>query len=68
VLQEWTHGSSSGGWILATSALGTRVNIADIIYVVHVDRLYGITSFMQQSGRGGRSGEVSDSIIIGGSW
>jgi superfamily II DNA helicase RecQ len=64
VLQEWTHGSGSGGWILATGALGTGVNIADIVYVVHVDRPYGITSFMQQSGRGGRSGEVSDSIVI----
>jgi superfamily II DNA helicase RecQ len=64
VLAEWVNGSGSGGWILATGALGTGVNIADIIYVVHIDRPYGLTSFMQQSGRGGRSGEVSDSIVV----
>ena len=32
--------------------------------MVHVDRPYGLTSFVQQSGRGGRNGEVSDSMII----
>ena len=62
VLRQWVSGS--GGWILATGALGTGVNIAGIVYVVHVDRPYGLTSFMQQSGRGGRSGEVSDSIVL----
>lgn len=67
VLREWAQSSGSRGWILATGALGTGVNIADIVYVVHVGRPYGITSFMQQSGRGGRSGEVSDSIVIVGS-
>jgi superfamily II DNA helicase RecQ len=61
-LQEWIQGA--GGWIVATGALGTGINIEGIVYVVHVDRPYGLTSFMQQSGRGGRNGEVSDSIII----
>jgi superfamily II DNA helicase RecQ len=62
VLQEWIHGPR--GWIVATGALGTGINIEGIVYVVHVDRPYGLTSFVQQSGRGGRNGEVSDSIII----
>jgi superfamily II DNA helicase RecQ len=62
ILQEWIQGA--GGWIVATGALGTGINIEGIVYVVHVDRPYGLTSFMQQSGRGGRNGEVSDSIII----
>jgi superfamily II DNA or RNA helicase len=62
VLQEWMQGG--GGWIVATGALGTGVNIEGIVYVVHVDWPYGLTSFAQQSGRGGRNGEVSDSIII----
>lgn len=34
------------------------------MYVVHVGRPYGLTSFVQQSGRGGRNGEVSESVII----
>lgn len=62
VLQAWIQGP--GGWIVATGALGTGINISDIVYVVHIDRPYGLTSFAQQSGRGGRNGEVSDSIII----
>ena len=49
---------------MATGALGTGINIEGIIYVIHVDRPYGLTSFLQQSGRGGRNGEISDSIII----
>jgi superfamily II DNA helicase RecQ len=61
VLEEWKR---MGGWIVATGALGTGINIEGIIYVIHVDRPYGLTSFVQQSGRGGRNGEVSDSIII----
>jgi ATP-dependent DNA helicase RecQ len=49
---------------VATGALGTGINIEGIIYVIHVDWPYGLTSFVQQSGRGGRNGEVSDSIIV----
>lgn len=62
VLQQWMRGS--GGWIVATGALGTGINIEGIRYVIHVGRPYGLTSFVQQSGRGGRNGEVSESVII----
>src|SRR5436853_7925796 len=63
-MREWSSGS--GGWMVATGALGTGINIEGIAYVIHVDRPYGLTSFVQQSGRGGRNGEVSESIIIVG--
>ena len=43
VLEEWKH---IGGWIVATGALGTGINIEGIIYVIYVDRLYGLTSFI----------------------
>ncbi|OAF54167.1 hypothetical protein VC83_09522 [Pseudogymnoascus destructans] len=59
-LQKWAQGS--GGWIVATGALGTGINIPGIIYVVHIDRPYGLTSFAQQSGRGGREGEVKQGV------
>jgi superfamily II DNA helicase RecQ len=62
ILQEWIKGAR--GWIVVTSVLKTGINIKGIVYVVHVNQLYGLTSFIQQSGRGGWSGEVSDSIII----
>lgn len=61
-LQQWINGP--GGWIVATGALGTGINIEGITEVIHVDRPYGLTSFAQQSGRGGRSGEISNSVII----
>jgi superfamily II DNA helicase RecQ len=49
---------------VATGALGTGVNIKGIVYIVHVDQPYRLTGFVQQSGRGRRNGEVSESIII----
>ncbi|RDW84227.1 hypothetical protein BP6252_01817 [Coleophoma cylindrospora] len=57
VLDQWA--TRLGGWIVATGALGTGINIKGILAVVHVDCPYGLTSFMQQSGRGSRDGEVS---------
>jgi superfamily II DNA helicase RecQ len=43
VLQEWIQGP--GGWIAATGALGTGINIERIIYIIYIDRLYRLTSF-----------------------
>ena len=64
ILNQWASGSGSGGWIVATGALGTGIDIQGVTYIVHVDRPYGLTSFMQQSGRGGRGGEESKSFVI----
>jgi superfamily II DNA helicase RecQ len=44
VLEEW---KCVGGWIVATGTLGTGINIEGIIYIVHIDRLYRLTSFIQ---------------------
>ena len=41
-LQAWIR---EGGWIVATRALGMGINIEGIVYVIHMDRLYGLTSF-----------------------
>jgi superfamily II DNA helicase RecQ len=35
VLQEWIKGSK--GWIVATRALRTGINIKEIVYMVHVN-------------------------------
>jgi len=61
LLQEWIR---NWDWIVATGVLGTGINIKDIIFVIHINRLYGLTSFAQQSGRGERGKEISNSIII----
>jgi superfamily II DNA helicase RecQ len=62
LLTEWASGS--GGWMVATGALGTGIDIPGVVYIIHLGRPYGLTSFMQQAGRGGRAGEISDSIVI----
>jgi superfamily II DNA helicase RecQ len=62
LLEQWASGS--GGWIVATGALGTGIDIPGVVYIIHLGRPYGLTSFMQQAGRGGRAGEISDSIVI----
>src|SRR5271165_5099949 len=62
LLEQWASGS--GSWIVATGALGTGIDIARVVYIVHLGRPYGLTSFMQQAGRRGRAGEISDSIVI----
>jgi superfamily II DNA helicase RecQ len=62
LLTQWAGGS--GGWIVATGALGTGIDIPGVVYIIHLGRPYGLTSFMQQAGRGGRAGEISDSIVI----
>ncbi|PQE10432.1 hypothetical protein CJF32_00000970 [Rutstroemia sp. NJR-2017a WRK4] len=62
VLQIWVQGA--GGWIVATGVLDTGINIEGIVMVIYISRLYRLTSFVQQSGRGGRNSEVSESIII----
>ncbi|OBT44377.1 hypothetical protein VE00_07063 [Pseudogymnoascus sp. WSF 3629] len=62
VLQQWIGGE--GGWIVATGALGTGINIEGIVRIIHIGRPYGLTRFVQQSGRGGRNGEISESVII----
>jgi len=60
-LQQW---SETGGLIVATSALGTGVDIPGIVFVLHVDMPWGMIDFAQESGRAGRGGEVVDSIIL----
>ena len=42
VLTQWREGH--GGWIVATEALGTGIDIPRVIYNVHLSRPYGLTS------------------------
>jgi hypothetical protein len=45
VLQDWMQ--SGYGWIVAMGALGTGVDISGIVYIIYVDQLYNMTSFVQ---------------------
>ena len=49
---------------MAISALGTGVNFPGIVLIVHVGMLWSMIDFAQESGRGGRAGEIVDSVLI----
>ncbi len=64
-LEGWTRGAEGQRWIVATTGLGTGVDIAGIVAVVHAEQPYGLVDFVQQTGRGGRrAGETVDSIVV----
>lgn len=60
-LQSWL---GRGGFITATSALGTGVDFRGIVFVLHVDLPWSMIDFAQESGRAGRDGEVVTSMIL----
>lgn len=62
-LERWER---EGGLMVATSALGTGVDYPGIVYILHVGMPWSMIDYAQESGRGGRAGEVVDSVILVG--
>ncbi|OBT70627.1 hypothetical protein VF21_10672, partial [Pseudogymnoascus sp. 05NY08] len=62
IFKAWAEGSR--GWIIATGALGTGLDVAGVTHVIHLDRPYGMTNFVQQTGRGGRGGIIGHSTVV----
>jgi superfamily II DNA helicase RecQ len=60
-LQEWVE---RGGLIVATSALGTGVDFPGIVYILHVGMPWSMIDYAQESGRGGRNGEIVDAVVL----
>jgi hypothetical protein len=60
-LAEWAEGR---GFIVATSALGTGVDFLGIVFILHMGMPWSMIDYAQESGRGGRAGEVVDSVIL----
>ena len=50
--------------IVATSALGIGVDIPDIRCIVHIDWLFTVLDYAQESGRAGRDGLRSEAVMI----
>ena len=50
--------------VVATNALGLEIDISNIRAVIHVDVPRSMRDFGQESGRAGRNGQVSDSVVI----
>lgn len=64
-LQGWVEGKGGQRWMVATTGLGTGVDIEGIVCIVHVEMPYGLVDFAQQTGRGGRSDrETVESVIV----
>jgi len=61
-LDSWIDGSEKV--MIATSALGTGVDIDGIRLVVHLSRPHGIMDFVQEVGRAGRSGDIVRSPVL----
>ncbi|SLM36305.1 recq family helicase [Lasallia pustulata] len=67
VLARWIKGEEGQRWIVATTGLGTGIDIGGIVAIVHMEQPYGLVDFVQQTGRGGRRpGEVVESVIVMG--
>ena len=58
-LRNW-----QGGLLFATGALGAGIDIKSIKSVIHLGIPYGAINFDQEVGRGGREGQIVDSIIV----
>jgi superfamily II DNA helicase RecQ len=49
---------------VATSALGTGVDFPGIVYILHVGMPWSMIDYAQESGRGGRAGEMVDAVVL----
>lgn len=60
-LDRWLE---TGGLIVATSSLGTRLDSPEMVFILHVVIPWSMIDFAQESGRGGRGGERVESMIL----
>jgi superfamily II DNA or RNA helicase len=60
-MREWVDG---GRVIVATNALGVGIDVPDVRVVIHVGAPRRLRDFAQESGRAGRDGAGSESVIV----
>ncbi|KAF6804812.1 hypothetical protein CPLU01_16035 [Colletotrichum plurivorum] len=64
-LEAWRRGDGAeGSVIVATKALGLGIDVADVRLVVHAGMPRRLRDFVQESGRAGRDGQASRSVVV----
>ncbi|KJZ69622.1 hypothetical protein HIM_10985 [Hirsutella minnesotensis 3608] len=64
-LAEWREvKGGEAGWIAATNALGMGIDDPNVRMVVHAGIPRQLVDFVQESGRGGRDGSKSESVVV----
>ncbi len=64
-LAEWRSiEGGEAGWIAATNALGMGIDDPKVGMVVHAGMPRQLVDFVQESGRGGRDGRRSESVVV----
>ncbi|KAL7271177.1 hypothetical protein RUND412_006082 [Rhizina undulata] len=60
--QAWRNGDHK--FIVATSALGAGIDIPGVRVIIHINKPGKLIDFVHESGRAGRDGKPSKSIVI----
>jgi superfamily II DNA helicase RecQ len=63
-LKGWMDGTSGSPFLACTTAAGAGVDYPHVRWVVHIEDPYGLVDFVQESGRGGRDGEMAGSTVF----